>query len=57
MTNPPEWTTSSCSGEQGQCVEVQLAPVVGVRDTKNRADGALEVSAMAWRAFIGAVRR
>jgi hypothetical protein len=50
-----EWKTSSYTGEQGNCVEVKLSSVVGVRDTKNRAVGALDVSAEAWRALLGAV--
>jgi hypothetical protein len=48
-----EWKTSSYTGEQGNCVEVKLTLVVGVRDTKNRAAGSLEVPGSAWRALLG----
>jgi len=52
------WRTSSYSSGGGQnCVEVGPAGrLVGVRDSKNRAVGALAVSPRAWAAFIDAVR-
>lgn len=55
MTGPAAWTTSSYSGEQGNCVEVKLAPEVAVRDTKAREAGTLSVSAAGWSAFLAAV--
>lgn len=53
MTNPHEWRKSSYSGEpNNECVEVRLAPTVGVRDTKDRASGQLTLSPAAWAAFV-----
>ncbi|TDC79277.1 DUF397 domain-containing protein [Streptomyces hainanensis] len=51
-----EWRKSSRSGsEPGDCVEVAACPAatVHVRDSKNRAGGALAVSAAAWRSLVG----
>ncbi|MGI8310588.1 DUF397 domain-containing protein [Saccharopolyspora hattusasensis] len=51
------WITSSYSGGNGNCVEVAAgADWTGVRDTKDRAGGALVVSARQWRGFIAAVK-
>ncbi|WP_223839449.1 DUF397 domain-containing protein [Saccharopolyspora pogona] len=51
------WITSSYSGGNGNCVEVAVgADWTGVRDTKDRAGGALVVSARQWRGFIAAVK-
>ena len=47
------WRTSSYSGQDNQCVEVALdAPTVGVRDSKARTDGELDLPAPAWAALI-----
>ena len=50
------WRTSSYStgsGQNGDCVEVAfVGPAVALRDSKARADGALVVSAQAWRLFL-----
>jgi hypothetical protein len=53
MTLPsrPMWRKSSYS-DQKDCVEVTLAPQVGVRDTKDREGGQLDLPADAWQAFI-----
>lgn len=53
------WRKSSYStGPEQTCVEVGLAPgLVGVRDTKNRDLGNLEVSRTAWNAFVRHVTR
>jgi hypothetical protein len=45
------WRKSSYS-DQKDCVEVTLAPQVGVRDTKDREGGQLDLPADAWQAFI-----
>jgi hypothetical protein len=50
-----EWKTSSYTGEQGNCVEVRLATVVGVRDTKDRSAGYLVTTPGAWTAFLNKV--
>ena len=47
------WRKSSYSSDQGgNCIEVAAAEFVGIRDTKNRAQGHLTVSPTTWRAFI-----
>lgn len=56
------WRKSSYSGStaNSECVEVSVAPaqpVVGVRDTKNRAAGHLEVSRTTWTTFVRHVTR
>jgi hypothetical protein len=50
------WQKSTASGDSNACVEVTLArSVVGVRDTKSRAGGHLEVPAPAWKALMYAL--
>jgi hypothetical protein len=53
-----EWRTSSYSSQDGNCVEVapDLAGRVLVRDTKNRDDAVLALSAAEWRRFTGALK-
>jgi len=46
------WRKSTYSGTEADCVEVAVAARVGVRDTKNRAAGALEVPVASWGAFV-----
>ncbi|MGW4354331.1 DUF397 domain-containing protein [Nocardia sp. NPDC004582] len=52
-----EWFKSSHSGGQTDCVEVAWLGEggVGVRDSKNPADGALIVTPAQWDSFIGRV--
>jgi hypothetical protein len=52
------WRTSSRSGNNGgQCVEVaDAAPVVLVRDTKNRSGETLAFTAEAWERFTVSLR-
>ncbi|MEV0055458.1 DUF397 domain-containing protein [Saccharopolyspora shandongensis] len=51
------WITSSYSGGNGNCVEVAVGVErTGVRDTKDRAGGALIVSARQWWSFIASVK-
>jgi hypothetical protein len=50
------WSKSTYSSEDSACVEVVRAERVGVRDTKNRAAGALEVPAVTWGAFLTVVK-
>ncbi|WP_370943726.1 DUF397 domain-containing protein [Amycolatopsis sp. cg5] len=54
MKSDAGWRKSSYSGSgSDDCVEVRLtADVIGVRDTKDRASGALMVSSAAWEAFL-----
>ncbi len=46
------WETSSHSNAEGNCVEVAVGGVVGVRDTKARELGHFTVGAPAWTAFL-----
>ena len=46
------WRKSSYSGQEAECVEVALAPVVRIRDTKDRPGGTLEISTRSWDAFL-----
>jgi hypothetical protein len=46
------WRKSSYSGGSGECVEVASASDIHVRDTKDRASGALTFGASQWRAFL-----
>jgi len=51
------WRKSSwSSGGESTCVEVALgAPVVGIRDTKDRDGGTLVVTPATWSAFRACV--
>jgi hypothetical protein len=59
LTNA-QWRKSSYStgeGENGNCVEVALAPEsVAVRDSKAPSSGALVLPAPAWAAFLARSR-
>ncbi|ADI10415.1 hypothetical protein SBI_07295 [Streptomyces bingchenggensis BCW-1] len=52
------WHKSSYSGSANNCVERGILPTgrQAVRDTKDRALGALLFKASAWQAFVDAVR-
>jgi hypothetical protein len=51
-----EWKKSTASGDNNACVEVAMTScTVGVRDTKSRADGHLEVPTPAWSALVNAL--
>jgi hypothetical protein len=56
MIEQYRWRKSTRSGNQTNCVEVAVGETVGVRDTKNRAGGALAVPASGWSAFLDAVK-
>ncbi|RCW42803.1 uncharacterized protein DUF397 [Halopolyspora algeriensis] len=47
-----DWRKSSRSNGTGNCVEVSVGPVVGVRDTKNRHGGVLVFGERAWADFL-----
>jgi len=53
-----QWRTSSYStGSGSNCVEVgPTRQAIGIRDTKNRAAGALAVSPHTWSAFVISVK-
>jgi hypothetical protein len=53
-----EWSRSSYSGANGNCVEVAVpdAEAVLVRDSKNPEGGYLTVDRASFRAFIEAAR-
>jgi hypothetical protein len=54
----PRWRTASYStGNGGACVEVaDAAPVVLVRDTKDRGGAVLRLPADAWRTFTATLK-
>lgn len=58
MTTPETarfvWRKSTYSSAQSECVEVadNLPYRVGIRDSKNRAQGNLTVARTTWRSFI-----
>lgn len=57
-TRAGTWRTSSYSGANGgQCIEVgSAAPVVVVRDTKDRASAVLRFTPEDWRAFVTKIK-
>ncbi|MFI5588318.1 DUF397 domain-containing protein [Amycolatopsis sp. NPDC051758] len=46
------WRKSTYSGEETNCVEVRLAAVSQIRDTKDRAGGTLSVTTRSWEALL-----
>ncbi|MCR6487078.1 DUF397 domain-containing protein [Amycolatopsis sp. OK19-0408] len=46
------WRKSTYSGQEADCVEVALAQVVRIRDTKDRPGGTLEISTRSWDALL-----
>jgi hypothetical protein len=52
------WRKSSFStnnGNDGNCVEVSVAPTVLVRDSKNATGPRLRIPVSEWRSFVGTV--
>ncbi|MGJ7905623.1 DUF397 domain-containing protein [Actinopolyspora sp. H202] len=49
---PGDWRTSTRSAGQGNCVEVAVGSLVGVRDTKDRGGGMLTFTAEHWSEFL-----
>jgi hypothetical protein len=54
--DPDRWFKSTRSANNADCVEVHLGAVVGVRDTKAREAGALDVPAGGWSAFVAGLK-
>ncbi|MDX3191634.1 DUF397 domain-containing protein [Streptomyces sp. MN03-5084-2B] len=50
------WRKSTYSGQEAECVEVALAPVVRIRDTKDRPGGTLEITTRSWDALLTDLR-
>jgi hypothetical protein len=50
-----EWREATFSNGSGNCVEVALGSVVGVRDTKDRSAGYLALTPGSWQAFVAEV--
>ncbi|WP_372666704.1 DUF397 domain-containing protein [Amycolatopsis kentuckyensis] len=46
------WRKSSYSGEETACVEVRLAGLSQIRDSKDPAGGTLSVTTRSWDAFV-----
>lgn len=55
----PEWTKSSYSAVNGDCVEVKTAghTAVAVRDSKDPHAGMLGFAAVTWSAFLTDISR
>lgn len=52
------WRKSTYSGNaQSQCVEVRPGTRVGVRDSKHRTGGTLDVRPTTWRTFVASITR
>ncbi|MBB6119208.1 DUF397 domain-containing protein [Nocardiopsis algeriensis] len=52
-----KWHKSSYSGGNGgDCVEVSEGPVTGLRDTRNRELGHLDLPAREWVSLLGLLR-
>lgn len=52
----PAWYTSSYTADQGNCVELRAdRDDMLVRDTKNRASGALSLPPQSWQALYRAL--
>ncbi|WEH35571.1 DUF397 domain-containing protein [Streptomyces sp. AM 4-1-1] len=59
FTAPRQWTRSSYSGQQGNCVEWRQSPDGGhvhVRDSKDSDSPILRVGPDAWGAAVGFAR-
>ncbi|MEV0603530.1 DUF397 domain-containing protein [Streptomyces sp. NPDC050315] len=51
------WFKSSYSGDQGECIEVAVAPsLVHIRDSKDIARPGVSASPDSWAAFIRLIR-
>lgn len=51
------WRKSTYSQPDGHCVEIGFAPgVTGVRDTKDRGGGTLNVPNSTWSAFLSTIK-
>jgi hypothetical protein len=51
------WRKSSYSGSNGgECIEVASAHAIQVRDTTDRSGPMLAFTAVAWSAFIAAIK-
>jgi hypothetical protein len=52
------WRKSSCSGGNGNCVEVAMIPgAVGVRDSKDPAASPLVFTESDWGVFVREVKK
>jgi hypothetical protein len=55
ISESAEWRKATLSNGSGNCVEVALGPVIGVRDTKDRSAGYLALTPGSWQAFLAEV--
>ena len=54
-----QWYKSSHSQGMGNCVEVSVSATgrIGVRDSKNRTGGTLDLPAETWSSFISELKK
>jgi hypothetical protein len=51
------WFKTARSKDGADCVEVNLGPAVGVRDTKDRDGGQLRLPEGSWSAFLDGLKK
>jgi hypothetical protein len=56
MSADLHWFKSSYSGDQGECVEIALAPdTIHIRDSKTPTAPPLQVTPTTWSTFLGSL--
>ncbi|MGW7252797.1 DUF397 domain-containing protein [Streptomyces sp. NPDC054834] len=53
MSADLHWFKSSHSGDQGECIEIAVAPTtIHIRDSKSPTTPTIHVTPTTWRAFL-----